>query len=370
MVLRETDLIGEEDSLVGVIKLGSNPRLAGESDIVAKNNGLEEHLLVVFILNQHSSDLLKVLRDVEIAFVSVDIDVEIKCLVSCIRLHHLLLSIRCTKFNSRGFDRRDKDLDLAQEPPATGSAPVDRRVFSPLDFRLWIFRHPSSKSVQPKSSRKPSPPAAQLAKPKTKIRNLPPENRAHQVLDEMPARHHPSSTRHTPIIRGSRPKFPRITRAHKVLDVMPLGHHWALPGHHLGHPWSRPNFSDITDARQLCSANLGHHPDQRPTPDACHLFDEMPSRQRPDLLGHSRTNSITDSGPASGTVATSIRRRFDSFVKATNGFVPVKMAPLPGSNALELFPYQCMHTRRSGRTSPLKFDSEIERTARANRVNK
>ena len=29
-----------------------------------------------------------------------------------------------------------------------------------------------------------------------------------------------------------------------------------------------------------------------------------------------------------------------------------------------------MHTRRSGRTSPLKFDSEIERTARANRVNK
>ena len=29
-----------------------------------------------------------------------------------------------------------------------------------------------------------------------------------------------------------------------------------------------------------------------------------------------------------------------------------------------------MHTRRSGRTSPLKFDSEIEKTARANRVNK
>ncbi|KAL4561245.1 hypothetical protein LXL04_033408 [Taraxacum kok-saghyz] len=36
------------------------------------------------------------------------------------------------------------DLDLAQEPPATGSAPVDQRVFSPLDFRLWIFRPPSS----------------------------------------------------------------------------------------------------------------------------------------------------------------------------------------------------------------------------------
>src|SRR6187200_909432 len=29
-----------------------------------------------------------------------------------------------------------------------------------------------------------------------------------------------------------------------------------------------------------------------------------------------------------------------------------------------------MHTRRIGRTSPLQFDSEIERTARANRVNK
>ncbi|KAL4566834.1 hypothetical protein LXL04_030959 [Taraxacum kok-saghyz] len=39
---------------------------------------------------------------------------------------------------------KNLDLDLAQEPPATGSAPVDRRVFSPLDFRLWILRPPSS----------------------------------------------------------------------------------------------------------------------------------------------------------------------------------------------------------------------------------
>ena len=88
------NLVGEEDSPVGIIMRRMNPRITSEGDFVIKSNGLEEEVLSKVVFHQHSSDISKIVRNLKRAIVYVSFQwTKFNWIESSIRLYSLLISI-------------------------------------------------------------------------------------------------------------------------------------------------------------------------------------------------------------------------------------------------------------------------------------